>query len=516
MLISATKGVKFYQKSTIDIEADSLEDIGYESSDMIPVGLSVEPARTPGVMSVPLSVVKGEELALAVDPGTLLKKNEALALSVSGGCSVYSPVDGFFESVEQKKIPGLGTVPCAVIKPLMKTVKSDTTSYDGFAPIGKALSLAELIETAKKASITDETDGIRLYLKLQTLLSLIRKEENTAQIEKETDFSVLDVKAPPEQIVVKTAIKKYVVAALAVDNQPGQAAESAMLFSYGKEIAESLKQIVLSNEACSGCVISGTDHHMKRRMGKTLFDIPVIYAGNTYPVYPAIEEYLENVNGIGIGAGALLALYRAITTGQPQTGGIVTVGGDGLRAPSNLEAPFGVPVTDLLSQCGAYGTIQRVVAGGLMTGRTISPESPLSPAITSLTTQAKELNTKPSPCTRCGRCAEACPSGLSPHYLYKAVKKKEFELLPALCGDECIGCGCCSYVCPSHLPLTPLMKKIKKAIDSGQVKAPKSHGMKKKPNVREAEPDSADKAEPEADSAADHAKERGAKVSAKR
>ena len=69
MQISARKGVKFYQKEAISLE--------------------VEPARPQAELVVPLSVVRGEALMLAVQPGSRVEKYQVLARPEGEGCPVY-------------------------------------------------------------------------------------------------------------------------------------------------------------------------------------------------------------------------------------------------------------------------------------------------------------------------------------------------------------------------------------------------------------------------------------------
>ena len=58
-----------------------------------------------------------------------------------------------------------------------------------------------------------------------------------------------------------------------------------------------------------------------------------------------------------------------------------------------------------------------------------------------------------SNCIRCGRCADACPMGLEPFFLYKLSQTGDMEQLEANAVQDCISCGCCQYSCPARIPL---------------------------------------------------------------
>ena len=65
-------------------------------------------------------------------------------------------------------------------------------------------------------------------------------------------------------------------------------------------------------------------------------------------------------------------------------------------------------------------------------------------------------------CINCLACAEYCPAGLYPNYLYHYLMNNKADDAARLRMESCIHCGYCSLVCPSELPLT---EKIKTGID---------------------------------------------------
>src|SRR5512143_1053627 len=100
--------------------------------------------------------------------------------------------------------------------------------------------------------------------------------------------------------------------------------------------------------------------------------------------YPAGSEkqLIVNVTGREVPAGALpasigvlmhnvgtaYAIHQAIRYGRPLVSRIVTVAGDAMREPRNVEVPIGTLVSDLLEFCGVREEPSRLLMGGPMMG----------------------------------------------------------------------------------------------------------------------------------------------------
>jgi len=145
--------------------------------------------------------------------------------------------------------------------------------------------------------------------------------------------------------------------------------------------------------------------------------------------------------------------------GQPLISRIVTVSGDGVSQPRNLEARIGTPVAELIALAGGYQhEPRRLIMGGPMMGVALaSDELPITCATSCLiAATASDLGGEETemPCIRCGDCIEAYPASLLPQELLVAVRSGNAAELATLGVTECIECGACDYVCPSHIPLT--------------------------------------------------------------
>ena len=164
--------------------------------------------------------------------------------------------------------------------------------------------------------------------------------------------------------------------------------------------------------------------------------------------------------------GTTAAVADAVELGRPLISRYVTVTGEGVRKPRNLEVLVGTPAAHLVERAGGYsGAQSRLIVGGPMMGFTLdSDAAPVTKAVNCLLVASEaEAPTPPpaTPCIRCGRCAEVCPARLLPQQMYWHARAKDLAKARSYHLFDCIECGCCSHVCPADIPLVQYFRFAK-------------------------------------------------------
>ncbi len=163
------------------------------------------------------------------------------------------------------------------------------------------------------------------------------------------------------------------------------------------------------------------------------------------------------------------AIADAIIDGTPLLSRLITVTGEGIRAPGNYRVLLGTPIHHLIRECGGLisSTVSLTMGGPMMGMPLHSTDVPVIKGMNCLL--VRTIETKPRQvmaCIRCGQCARACPMSLLPQQLYRYARANEFDKATRYSLKDCIECGCCEYVCPSHIPLVQYYRFAKAEIRS--------------------------------------------------
>jgi electron transport complex protein RnfC len=207
-----------------------------------------------------------------------------------------------------------------------------------------------------------------------------------------------------------------------------------------------------------------------------LVSVPAIYPAGSEKQLTAMVTGQEIPSGllpIDVGVAVLnvatvVAIYRAVTRGQPLTERLVTVTGS-VQDPGNLRVLIGTPVQHVLEQFGDFDRrTHKVLSGGPMMGTEIlDTQAPITKTTNCLLVVEREQNDiAESACIRCGDCLPVCPIGLQPQQLFEASRRSDVDTAQDLHLFDCIECGCCTYVCPSRIPLVDYFRYAKSSIES--------------------------------------------------
>ena len=186
-----------------------------------------------------------------------------------------------------------------------------------------ALSPEEILRAAEEADIVDETDGRPLAEKLREAMG-------------SGTMLLID----------------------AIDDEPYVSSQMGPMLALRDQCAGGIRLAARALGTTDATVlvyrhISDSEVAIPRNIG----GIPIKRVGGKYPAQCQMEEELaERYSGKGswllCGACAMIHLYRAAVEGRPQTTTFVTVAGNCVGFPRNVEAPLGTPVLELLKLCG--------------------------------------------------------------------------------------------------------------------------------------------------------------------
>ncbi|MCG7899471.1 MAG: electron transport complex subunit RsxC [Candidatus Thiodiazotropha weberae] len=166
------------------------------------------------------------------------------------------------------------------------------------------------------------------------------------------------------------------------------------------------------------------------------------------------------------------AVYDAIALGRPLLSRVMTVTGEAIEQPKNVEVLIGTPLNNLVDYCGGFSVMpERLISGGPMMGQPLPslrvPAVKGSNGLLALSGAENKAATE-MPCIRCASCVNACPCGLVPLEMANHIRSGSLDSSVKLGLLDCIGCGSCAYVCPSHIPLVQYFNYAKGELASRQ------------------------------------------------
>jgi len=166
--------------------------------------------------------------------------------------------------------------------------------------------------------------------------------------------------------------------------------------------------------------------------------------------------------------GTTIAIFDAVTKGEPQITAALTVSGKGIVEPKNLVVPVGTMLKDVLNFCGGLkeGTTKIIVGGPMMGVAQFDLNAPVMKAtsgILVLTEEESELFDETN-CLKCGKCIDDCPLGLMPTKLARFSRLERIDDAEKMGITVCMECGTCTYTCPANIPLVQWIRLGKQKV----------------------------------------------------
>ena len=178
----------------------------------------------------------------------------------------------------------------------------------------------------------------------------------------------------------------------------------------------------------------------------------------------------SDVGCVVMNVSSIAFVAKYMRTGMPLITKRLTVDGDAIAEPKNVEVAIGTSFSDVIDFCGGFKTEpKKIIMGGPMMGFAVPtinyPVLKNNNAILAFSAAKTAEAEKPeTPCIRCARCVNACPFSLMPAAIEKAYKAGTVDALKALKVNLCMECGCCAYVCPAKRNLVSVNRLAKKMI----------------------------------------------------
>lgn len=174
----------------------------------------------------------------------------------------------------------------------------------------------------------------------------------------------------------------------------------------------------------------------------------------------------EDARCVVLNSDTVYAICNAVTFGKPMFKRLLTVSGECIKNPKNMEVSVGTMFSEVLAATGEYiETPDKFICGGAMTGILVEElEVPVTKETTAILAlkDTVQLSDEISDCIGCGFCVDVCNEQLLPTRIAKAVLEEKTEQFVKLGGMECCECGSCSYICPAKRPLTQIIRDMKK------------------------------------------------------
>ncbi len=326
--------------------------------------------------------------------------------------------------LEQRKEPALS-------RDLQQFISSQPPSVSA-EPLkeGEVVTLDRLIRLSEEANIIDEQDG-------KPLAKILRKWTEK-----------------PCKLIIGDAI----------DDEPYVSSQTNPMMKLSADAAYGLRllQTALQPKRAEFAVYKEM-YYLNCRIPTKIEEFRVRKMGGKYPMEQrAVRRLGDDV--LTVGVCALIHLARAAKEGTAQSSCFITVAGNCIGNPANLEVSIGTPVSKVIDYCGLITDPTYLAVGSAMDGIAVADADktlvrPNTNAIIAI--KESKPNLRRMDCLGCGRCLEVCPEGLNPMELYRVISTNRRETAKLLGMDRCIGCSACSYICPSRLELSDMIQSRK-------------------------------------------------------
>lgn len=386
----------------------------------------------------PLVGPDGKDLDLKVKVGDYIYKGQVIGIRQDMYVPTFSSVSGHIVSKELMYHPMIGrVVPHFVITNDYKDIMKSP-----LVPLTMDASKEQIIAAIKEGGLTGlGGSGFPTYIKYQSATNIETILINAVECEPylSTDYQ---------------ASQRY-----ALDVLQG----SELL-----RIAGGANKVIIAFKKTKVAIKEALMRHLPLFPHIEIQSVPDVYPMGwerslvRTVLHKEYDKYPTEVHVIVSNLTSAIAVSDIVLKGKPVLSRILTISGEGIVQPSNVEVPIGILMSNVVSFLGGYAQ-EEVTAfiGGPMSAKAVTDDQfAVQPHFGGFTVLSPVSSTEEA-CLRCGACTSNCPANLQPIEIKLALDSKNSARLLKLDAMKCVECGICTYVCPSKIEVTEAVRQGK-------------------------------------------------------
>lgn len=398
----------------------------------------------PATVYIPVAQHLGKPAVPLVNPGDCVRRGQKIAAAAGAvSADIFASVSGCVKAVEDRATL---TGKCRHIV-IENDYKYDTVS---FAALDNPSRQDILSRVADCGIVGMGGAGFPTVVKLDHKTSVDTFIINGAECE---PYLTCDYRVMLEKV------DEFLDGALLLAEATGVRHATIALEANKKDAADLISAKIVSGKLNAEVVVVKTKYPQGAEK-------QLIYAVSGRKVPPG--KLPASVGCIVSNVQTAYAAHLAVRKGQPLYERCMTVSGDGIAEPANLNVAVGTLYSDVIEFCGgAKDDTVKLISGGPMMGITAASADISVTKTTSgllLMTAESAFVGAPGPCVNCAKCAKACPMRLMPMYIDGCILHGDVQGAIKYGAKNCIECGCCAYVCPAKRPLVQSIRLAKKKI----------------------------------------------------
>lgn len=417
----------------------------------------IKSIEAPDTVYIPLVIGSATQFDIHVAEGDHVCIGTKLATRKDMYVPIYSPVSGTVKGFE-KRMHITGRPQNHIV--IENDHQSESVKVLDIADVD-ALSASEIVAAMKELGLVGlGGSGFPTYVKYENVKDIHTVIINGVECEPLITSDHVAMKRDAKALCDGAALMK----------KAAGAKEAIIAFKVGKpDLMEALKDEVTQYE------------------GLVIREVPNVYPmgwERTLVKQITKKDYDQLPSEIGVivnNASTAIALSKGLRQGEAITKRIVTVSGNGIKEPQNVEVVVGMPFNQIVEAIGGYADAADgfVLAGGPMMGKSVMNDQFVICTYTNSVTCMIREEIEALPCLKCGECTSHCPAHLQPVKIMQAEKGARLEMLEKLDVMRCVECGVCTYICPSKIEVTDFVMKAKRRVNLANIKK-KAAAAKKK------------------------------------